>query len=334
MRLFQLLAIPLIAVMLAAQRAQPVSARRGSSPSLWTAVVARGTVRGDLSEQDHARLRKLVGIQRGADLLIYSAVLAFLRRLLRRVVAAATDVAGDHAADARRWRCSRPNGKTTETSPPGHDGAARLGRWCRSTGRIRSSSGRRSRASSNQSFADLELIVVEDPSASSGRRLLDGIEDPRAAITSSTTERTSLPRQHNRGARGGARPLHLPFRCRRCLRAATRRARAGVPGAHIPTSTSSAALTVLRRASVRDRRRSYPTDHDAILAAMRRFNPIANSTVMFRREVYERFGGWRDSRDCRRRTTSGTAAGRGGARFANLAEPLVRYRLHGHLIKS
>ena len=44
--------------------------------------------------------------------------------------------------------------------------------------------------------------------------------------------------------------------------------------------------------------REYPTDHTAILAAMLRFNPIANSTVMFRRGVYERFGAVPESGPC------------------------------------
>jgi hypothetical protein len=80
--------------------------------------------------------------------------------------------------------------------------------------------------------------------------------------------------------------------------------------------------------------RRYPTEHRDILAAIRRFNPIANSTVMFRREVYERFGGWRDSVLPAQDYEWYSRLAAGGARFANLVEPLVRYRLHGGSIKS
>ena len=78
----------------------------------------------------------------------------------------------------------------------------------------------------------------------------------------------------------------------------------------------------------------YPTSHTSILASLRRYNPIANSTVMFRRAVYEQFGGWRDSALPGQDYEWYSRLGAGGARFANLPEPLVRYRVHGGSIKS
>lgn len=184
-----------------------------------------------------------------------------------------------------------------------------------------------------QSFTDFEVIVVEDPSAASGRAMLAGIDDPRLTYVLNS-ERTSLPRQHNRGlaeARGrficrfDADDICEPQRLERELTFLQ---------AHPGIDVVGSCLTVIDERGVVVGTRRYPTGHAAIVAAMRRFNPIANSTVMFRREVYEHFGGWRDSTLPAQDYEWYSRLGAGGARFANLEEPLVRYRLHGGSIKS
>jgi glycosyltransferase involved in cell wall biosynthesis len=184
-----------------------------------------------------------------------------------------------------------------------------------------------------QSFTDFELIIVEDPSPAAGQAVLAGIDDPRLTYILNP-ERTSLPRQHNRGlaaARGrficrfDADDLCAPQRLEREL---------AFLQAHPDVDVVGSWLTVIDEQGQVVGSRNYPTEHAAIVAAMRRFNPIANSTVMFRREVYERFGGWRDSTLPAQDYEWYSRLGAGGARFANLAEPLVRYRLHGGSIKS
>jgi len=185
----------------------------------------------------------------------------------------------------------------------------------------------------HQSFTDFELIVVEDPSSSSGRAMLAGIDDPRLKYILNG-ERTSLPRQHNRGlaeARGrficrfDADDVCEPYRIEREL---------AFLEAHPDVDVVGSFLTVINEDSAVIGSRRYPTKHDDIVSAMRRFNPIANSTVMFRRTVYERFGGWRDSALPAQDYEWFSRLAAGGARFANLEEPLVRYRLHGGSIKS
>lgn len=184
-----------------------------------------------------------------------------------------------------------------------------------------------------QSFADFELIVIEDPSPAQGQAMLAGIDDPRL-IYILNTERTSLPRQHNRGlaeARGrficrfDADDVCEPHRLERELAHLQEHPHVDIVGSW---------LTVIDERGGVVGSRKYPAGHAEIVAAMRRFNPIANSTVMFRREVYERFGGWRDSTLPAQDYEWYSRLGAGGARFANLVEPLVRYRLHGGSIKS
>lgn len=184
-----------------------------------------------------------------------------------------------------------------------------------------------------QSFTDFELIVVEDPSLSSGEALLEGITDARLNYIRND-ERTSLPRQHNRGlaeARGqfisrfDADDICEPHRIEREL---------AFLQSHPDINVVGSFLTVIDENGRMVGHRRYPTEHAEIVSAMRRFNPIANSTVMFRRAVYEKFGGWRDSPLPAQDYEWYSRLGAGGARFANLPEPLVRYRLHGGSIKS
>ena len=112
-----------------------------------------------------------------------------------------------------------------------------------------------------QSFSDFELIVVEDPSPSSGQQLLAGVSDPRLNYILNS-ERTSLPRQHNRGlaeARGqficrfDADDICEPFRVEREL---------AFLQSHPDVEVVGSALTVIdERSSVIGMRR-YPLSHD------------------------------------------------------------------------
>lgn len=185
----------------------------------------------------------------------------------------------------------------------------------------------------SQTFTDFELIIVEDPSAASGQSLLADLDDPRINYIVNPA-RTSLPRQHNRAlavARGDfisrfdADDVCEPRRIEREV---------AFLQAHPDVDVVGSWLTVINeRAEIVGSRR-YPTAHADIVAAMQRFNPIANSTVMFRRQVYEKFGGWRDSALPAQDYEWYSRLAAGGARFANIDEPLVRYRLHGGSIKS
>jgi hypothetical protein len=79
--------------------------------------------------------------------------------------------------------------------------------------------------------------------------------------------------------------------------------------------------------------RRYPVVHAEIVRSMRRFNPLAHPSVMFRKEEVLGAGGYREfpgNEDyelwCR--------LARAGAEFANHVEPLLRYRIHPGSIKS
>lgn len=184
-----------------------------------------------------------------------------------------------------------------------------------------------------QSFRDFELIVVEDPSSSSGRSALSGITDARLRHIVNA-QRTSLPQQHNRGlaesrgrfiCRFDADDICEPQRLEREL---------DFLRAHPDIGVVGSTLTVIDEQSQVIGVRRYPADHQDIVSAMRRYNPIANSTVMFRREVYERCGGWRESALPAQDYEWYSRLAVAGVRYANLQEPLVRYRIHRGSLKA
>ena len=81
--------------------------------------------------------------------------------------------------------------------------------------------------------------------------------------------------------------------------------------------------------------RDYPLDHDRIVAAMPFYNPIANPSILFRRRILD-IARWEDrdglvhARDYDWVSRLALA----GAKFANLPDRLVRYRIHPAGVKT
>lgn len=75
--------------------------------------------------------------------------------------------------------------------------------------------------------------------------------------------------------------------------------------------------------------RHYPTEHAAIVRAMRRFNPIAQPAVMVARDAFTAVGGYRDyGEGACEDYELWTRMAQAGHRFANLPDVLLRYRIH------
>jgi glycosyltransferase involved in cell wall biosynthesis len=185
-----------------------------------------------------------------------------------------------------------------------------------------------------QTFGDFELLVVEDPSPRPAAPLLAGLNDPRLQHLVNP-RRTSLVAQRNRGlaeARGefvavmDADDVAEPHRLQEQVAFLRTHPEIVVVGSHVHLIDPAGRLRGNRR---------FPTSHDEIVRALPRFVPLSQPSVVARREVLVRAGGYRD-------TGFGAAEdyelwsrlARGGARFANLPEPLLRYRLHPGQMKA
>lgn len=75
--------------------------------------------------------------------------------------------------------------------------------------------------------------------------------------------------------------------------------------------------------------RTYANEHEAIMAAMRRHNAMAQPAVMLRRSAFEAVGGYREYGEgaCEDYELWSRLL-RNGHRFANLREVVLRYRIH------
>ncbi len=185
----------------------------------------------------------------------------------------------------------------------------------------------------NQTFDDWELVIVEDPSPRSAGDILKDYSDPRIRHFINP-QRTSLVKQLNRAlyearaeliARQDADDISEPERLAKQF---------ALMEEHKDITVLGTWLQLIDEKGQTLGYRCYPTDHNAIVASMPRFNPIGHPSVMFRKSIVLRHGGYLYDRFpaledydlwCR--------LAKLGARFANLPEPLVRYRIHSSGMK-
>jgi glycosyltransferase involved in cell wall biosynthesis len=185
----------------------------------------------------------------------------------------------------------------------------------------------------SQTFRDIELVIVEAEPSEQSVACLKRASDSRIRWFQFEGP-PCVAAQHNlavtlaRGAliaRADADDICEPQRLERELAFLDQHADIDVAGSN---------LTVIDDHGTVIGKRDYPADHEAIVAAMRRYNPIANSTVVFRRRIVERHGGCDTSMQLAEDYDWYSRLAREGVRFANLQEPLVRYRISSGSQKS
>jgi len=183
-----------------------------------------------------------------------------------------------------------------------------------------------------QTLADLELVIVEDPSETSAAAFLP--TDSRIRHVANP-ERTSLVDQRNKAlteARGelvamlDADDIAEPTRLEK---------QAAFLAEHPEVAIVGSQLTIIDPDGNVVGSRSYPTEHDSIVAAMTRYNAIAQPSVMARRSVLVEAGGYQyrdfpvnEDYELWSRLVAG------GAVLANHPETLLRYRVHPSGTKS
>lgn len=185
-----------------------------------------------------------------------------------------------------------------------------------------------------QTLADWELVIIEDPSDRPGRAVLEARRDPRIRYFVNA-ERSSLPRQHNRAVAESRGDLVARFDADDLCEPERLAEQARFLDEHPEIDVVASQLTIIDGEGRVIGRRSYPCEHEAIVRAMRRYNPLAGSNVMFRRRVVAAVGGWREASERPAQDYewySRVAAH--GCRFAAHPRALVRYRLHGEQIKQ
>jgi glycosyltransferase involved in cell wall biosynthesis len=178
-----------------------------------------------------------------------------------------------------------------------------------------------------QTAADLELIIVEDPSAKRADRIAK-LDDPRIRYIRNDA-RTSLVDQRNRAlaearadivAMLDADDIAEPDRFAKQL---------AFLDAHPEVGLVGSQLTIIDASGEVIGTRSYPLEHADIVAAMCRYNAIAQPAVMARKRVLVDAGGYQyrtflvnEDYELWSRLVQR------GVQVANHPEVLLRYRVH------
>ncbi|MEZ6060573.1 MAG: glycosyltransferase [Planctomycetaceae bacterium] len=185
-----------------------------------------------------------------------------------------------------------------------------------------------------QTIGDWELLVVEDASEHSASDVLMEFSDPRIRHVKNSA-RTSFAAQLNRGlaearaewvARMDADDICEPHRLETQLAFLAANDSIDVLGSQLAVIDAAGRDIGFRR---------YPEPHDEIVAALKRFCPLAHPAAIFRRQTILAAGGYDDETDetvadydlwCR--------LAKQGTRFANHREALLKYRIHSGSTKS
>lgn len=187
----------------------------------------------------------------------------------------------------------------------------------------------------DQTFESFELLIVERPCSGPGvLDLLPETRDPRVRrLEDPETESPGLTHQLNLGlaaarasliARFDADDLCAPRRLERQWNRMREQPEITVLGTGLELIDDAGGVVG---------RRGYPPEHDDVLAAFPYFNPLAHPSVVFRRGPVLAVGGYQRQGPAQDYDLWSRLAGE-GARFANLHQELLRYRVHPEAVKA
>lgn len=177
-----------------------------------------------------------------------------------------------------------------------------------------------------QTLEDLELVIVEDPSDRSAADQLGDIDDPRLRLIRNPG-RTSLVEQRNRAVREGRADLVAVMDADDIAHPDWLSTQVATLEQHPDVDIVGTPLRVVDDDGAFVGYRDYPRDHDAIVGAMPRYNPVAQPGVVFRRQAFEAVGGY-EARLANEDYDLWSRLARGGHRFRTQDRALVDYRVH------
>jgi len=180
----------------------------------------------------------------------------------------------------------------------------------------------------NQTFTDFELIIVEDPSEIDGQSMISHLlHDPRLRYVRNE-KRTGLIAQRNAALKLSRADWVAILDADDVAHPERLAAQTSFVHSNPEIDIVGSWLQVIDQNGHTIGFRKYPITHAEIGSAIRRFNPIAQPAVFFRRALAVKHGGYQgepyaEDYDlwCRMFL--------GGAKFANVPLPLILYRMHG-----
>ena len=179
-----------------------------------------------------------------------------------------------------------------------------------------------------QTYEELELVIIEDPSTRSAGELLSQFSDHRIRHCCNPT-RTSFIAQKNQALACARGSLVAVMDADDVCHPRRLQAQVEFLRLHGDISVLGSQLEVIDTSSRCIGWRQYPLDHMAIMRAMTLFNPIAHPSVMFRRDAVLAGGGYQYKGPWAAADYElWSRLARAGIRFANHPEPLLKYRIH------
>ena len=178
-----------------------------------------------------------------------------------------------------------------------------------------------------QTYDRVELIIVEDPSNTPARDVLRQFPDSRIRHVVNPV-RTSLVRSRNQGLNLARGELVAMLDADDVCQPSRIEKQVGYLEGHDEVCVVGTQMELIASSGKRRGWRRYPLDHQSIVRAMARFNPIGQPTAMLRKRTAMALGEY-FYEDCETEDYDlWCRLARKGARFANLPEALVRYRIH------
>lgn len=186
----------------------------------------------------------------------------------------------------------------------------------------------------HQTWSHLELIVIETPGQQALSEILAPIRDERLKhVIAPDGITTSIARNLAIAEASGdllamldADDLCNPDRIAKQVRFLEEHADVDVVGSSIEIIDEQDRVLGTR---------NYPLQHEEIFEAMRLYNPLAQPSVMMRKRVITKHGGYDERPDCICEDYDlWSRLARKGVRFANQDETLTRYRMHSSATKS
>ena len=186
----------------------------------------------------------------------------------------------------------------------------------------------------HQTFQQWEAVIVEDPSERTGRDVVAALGDPRLRYLANPG-RTCLIGQRNQTLAEARAELVAVLDGDDMAEPTRLQKQFEFLHSHPAVSVLGSQIRVIDPAGSPRGFRRFPLDHASIVRAMTRVVPLNHSSVMFRKSAVQAAGGYQA-------TAEGPAEdyhlwsrlAQRGAQFANLGEPLVRYRLHPGQMKA
>jgi glycosyltransferase involved in cell wall biosynthesis len=183
-----------------------------------------------------------------------------------------------------------------------------------------------------QTWQDFELIIVEDPSSQPAAATVSRWRDARLRHVCNPS-RTSFIEQRQRSLAEARADLVAVIDADDCWEPVKLEKQLAFLQSQPDVDVIGTQISVIDGDGRPCGKRLFPCTHDAIVDALRRYNPISHPSVLFKRRRVLGAGGYVFPGPCHDYELWCRTA-RHGLRFANIPEALVRYRIHPDQIKA